>query len=404
MRVLISAYACEPNRGSEPEVGWQRALHMLAFADEVCVLTRSNNQSVIEADPLSHSDGLHFIYYDLPSWALKLKRHKWFTRAYFVLWQWGAYCEAARQHRDKPFDCVYHVTFASMQFGSFMGKLGIPFIVGPISGGERAPFRLRRSLPLCGQATELARDLGIFIQRCSPLSRAAFAAADRIYVTTRESLRLIPRKWRYKTAVQLAIAINDCTDLNIQRQRPDFPRFVYAGSLVYLKGVHLAIRALAEARATARGATLTLVGDGPAEKWLRSVAEQYGVTHAVEFAGHIPREQLIKVFSNYTALVFPSLHDSGGIVVLEALSRGIPVVCLDLGGPGIIVNSACGVVVPTVGANERGTVTRIAASMSFLAAMTDAQMAQLSQGVITRANELSWANLTKILVRPIDVV
>ena len=398
MRVLISAYACEPNRGSEPEVGWQRALHMLAFADEVCVLTRSNNQSVIEADPLSHSDGLHFIYYDLPSWALKLKRHKWFTRAYFVLWQWGAYCEAARQHRDKPFDCVYHVTFASMQFGSFMGKLGIPFIVGPISGGERAPFRLRRSLPLCGQATELARDLGIFIQRCSPLSRAAFAAADLIYVTTSDSLRLIPRRWRRKTSVHLAVAINNCATPNIERQPPVSPRFVFAGSLLYLKGAHLAIRALAQARATIPGATLTLIGDGPAEKWLRSVAKRCGVSHAVEFVGRVPRKQLINAFTSYTALVFPSLHDTGGMVVLEALSQGTPVVCFDLGGPGVIVNASCGIIVPTVGADEHCTVTRIANAMSILGAMSDAQSAQLSRGAIARASELSWTSLTKRLV------
>jgi len=86
MRVLLSAYACEPNKGSEPEVGWQRALHMLSIADEVWVLTRSNNRSVIEADPLSHSAGLHFIYYDLSKWALRLKRKFWFLPIYFVLW------------------------------------------------------------------------------------------------------------------------------------------------------------------------------------------------------------------------------------------------------------------------------------------------------------------------------
>jgi glycosyltransferase involved in cell wall biosynthesis len=290
-----------------------------------------------------------------------------------------------------------------MQFGSFMGKLGIPFIVGPIAGGERAPFRLRSNLPIRGQATELLRDLGILIQRYSPLSRAAFAAADRIYVTTAESLSLIPPKWRFKTAVHLAIATNDRAAQYIERQSPDFPRFVYAGSLIYLKGVHLAIRALAQVRATTHGATLTLIGDGPAERWLRSVAELCGVTHAVEFVGHIPREQLINAFSNYTALVFPSFHDTGGMVVLEALSQGTPVVCLDLGGPGIIVNASCGVVVPTANADEHSTVTRIANAMSFLGAMSDAQSARLSQGAIARANELSWASLTKELARRLDL-
>jgi len=397
MRVLLSAYACEPNRGSEPEVGWQRGLHMLTFVDEVWVLTRSNNRPVIEADPLSHSDDLHFIYYDLPGWALKLKRHTWFTRAYFVLWQWGAYREAARCHRDKPFDRVYHVTFASMQFGSFMGRLGIPFIIGPIAGGERAPFRLRKSLPIRGQVTELVRDLGILIQRCSPLSRSSYAAADRIYVTTTDSLKLIPRRWRYKASVHLAIAIDTLPFRNVRRQQPDPPRFVYAGSLIYLKGVHLAICALAQVIATTPDAKLTLIGDGPAEKWLRSVAERCGVAHAVEFAGRVPREQLINAFGNYTALVFPSLHDTGGLVVLEALSQGIPVVCLDLGGPGIIVNASCGVVVQTADADEQCTVTRIANAMTCMGTMSDDHSARLSQGAIARSDELSWASLTKCL-------
>lgn len=395
MRVLLSAYACEPNRGSEPEVGWQRALHMLSFADEVWVLTRSNNQPVIEADPLSQSNGLHFIYYDLPAWALKLKRHAWFLRVYCFFWQWGAYREAAKRHHDNPFDCVYHVTFVSMQYGSFMGRLGIPFVIGPIAGGERSPFRLRLSLPIRGQAIELLRDLGILIQRCNPLSRSALGAATRIYVTTAESLRLIPRKWRSKTEVHLAIATSKRATHNIERSPRDCPRFVFAGSLIYLKGAHLAIRALAEVRATVSGATLTLFGDGPAESWLRSEAERFGVTHAVEFAGRIPQEQLINLFKHYTVLVFPSLHDSGGSVVLEALSKGTPVVCLDLGGPGIIVNASCGVVVPTAGASEHDTVARIAAAMSYLGAMSDAHSARLSEGAIARANELSWASLTK---------
>lgn len=394
MRVLLSAYACEPNQGSEQEVGWQRALHMLALGDEVWVLTRSNSQTLIEADPLSHSHGLRFIYYDLPGWALKLKRHTWFRRVYFTLWQWGAYREASRQHRLTPFDSVYHVTFASMKFGSFMGRLGIPFVIGPIAGGERAPFRLRSSLPVRWQAAELLRDLGILIQRCSPFSRSAFAAADRIYVTTRESLRLIPRKWRFKTVVRLAIAANKCGARNIDRQQPDYPRFVYAGGLIYWKGAHLAIRALAQVRSTTPGATLTLIGDGPTEQWLRAVAEQCGVAHAVEFAGRIPREQLIDGFSHYTVLVFPSLHDSGGMVVLEALSRGTPVICLDLGGPSVIVNASCGVVVPTENADEAQTVIRLANAMGFLGSLSAFEWARFSMGAITRAKELSWPGLT----------
>lgn len=394
MRVLLSAYACEPNKGSEPEVGWQRALHMLSIADEVWVLTRSNNRSVIEADPLSHSAGLHFIYYDLSKWALRLKKHFWFLPIYFVLWQWGAYRLAARHHHENPFHRVYHVTFASMQFGSFMGRLGIPFVIGPVAGGERASFRLRKSMPIRGKICELLRDMGIVFQRFNPLSRAAFSSAEQIFVTTPSSLQLISPKWKSKTQVQLAIAIDNQADQNTEPRQMTSIRFVYAGRLLHWKGVHFAIRALAEARNTLPSASLTVIGTGPYERWLRDVAEEFGVTEAVEFAGPLPRQHLIDSLRSYTALVFPSLHDSGGFIVIEALSKGLPVISLDLGGPGIMVNESCGIVVPAVSADIMQTVAGVANAMISLATMSATESTQLSKGAVVRANELSWTKLT----------
>jgi glycosyltransferase involved in cell wall biosynthesis len=368
---------------------------MLAHADEVWVLTRGNNKSAIEADSLSYATGLHFIYYDLPAWALRIKNQSWFRSIYFILWQWGAYRFAARHHRNKPFDAVYHVTFASMQFGSFMGRLGIPFIIGPIAGGESAPFRLRRSMPMRSKASELLRDLGVLLQRLSPLARQAYAAAKHIYVTTPESLRLVPPKWRFKTTVHLAIATPGRAAHHDGLRPPGSPRFVFVGRLVHWKGVHFAIRALAEMRKTVPAATLTLIGIGPDEQRLRKLAKQYGVADSVEFAGYLPQQRLAGELRGYTALVFPSLHDSGGFVVLEALAEGLPVVCLDLGGPGAIVNGSCGMIVPTAHANEDQIVTKIADAMISLASISATGFGCLSEGAIARANELSWDELTR---------
>lgn len=395
MKVLLSAYACEPNRGSEQEIGWQRALHMRAHADEVWVLTRANNRSVIEAESSSHVPGLHFIYYDLPNWMRKLKKHFWFLPVYFVCWQWGAYRLAAIEQEKRRFDCVYHVTLSGMLAGSLMGALGIPLIVGPIAGGERAPFRLRRSMTLPCQVVELVRDLGIIFQRYSPLSTAAFAAARRIYVTTPDSLRLVRSKWHPKTQIQLSIAICRLTPQQSERAPSTLPRFVFVGRLLHWKGVHFAIRALAEARNAVPAATLTLIGTGPGERWLRRVAKKSGVADAVDFVGYLPRQQLLASLHNYTALVFPSLHDSGGSAVLEALQMGTPVVCLDLGGPGAMVNASCGIVIPTAHANEAQTVTSLANAMVSLASMTASASSRLSAGAIARANELSWEKLTE---------
>jgi glycosyltransferase involved in cell wall biosynthesis len=404
MRVLLSAYACEPNRGSEQEVGWQRALHMCAFADEVWVITRANNQEAIEADPQSKTAGLNFIYYDLPGWAVRFKKNeRWFLYIYCVLWQWGAYRVAAAHHRKLRFDCVYHVTFASMQFGSYMGRLGIPFVIGPVAGGERAPFSFRRGMTIRGKVSELLRDLGILIQSYSPLTRPAYAAATQIFVTTKDSLRLVPAKWRSKGSVQLAIGTHGDAIHNSESRAAKLPQFVFAGRLLHWKGIHLAIRALAEVRRTVPEATLTLMGEGPAESWLRDTARKHEVSEAVKFAGHVPRQQLIRSLGEYRALVFPSLHDSGGLVVLESFSNGVPVVCLDIGGPGIMVNQSCGIVVQTTHADEAQTVSALAKAMISVAQMTPAELEQLSRGAIARANELSWSALTARVARCVNV-
>jgi len=400
MRVLLSAYACEPNKGSEQEIGWQRALHMPPFADEVWVLTRSNNQTVIEADPLSRTRGLHFIYYDLPPWALRFKKLAGVLPIYIMMWQWGAYRLAAKHHREKRFDSVYHVTFSGMLSGSFMGRLGIPLIVGPIGGGERAPFPLRRGMPAVCRFKELLRDLGIILQRHNPLTCPALAAAERIYVTTPESLQLVQRKWRYKTEVQLSVGHSSSqTPQQTERRPSPLPRFVFVGRLLHWKGVHFAIRALDEARRTVPAATLTIFGSGPAERWLRDLAKSCGVADAVEFAGHVPHQQVVDSLLSYTALVFPSLHDSGGLAVLESFSRGLPVVCLDLGGPGVMVNGSCGFVIPTAHADEAQVVTEVANAMISLASMSATELERLSQGAIARAHELSWASLTERVAR-----
>jgi glycosyltransferase involved in cell wall biosynthesis len=395
MKVLLSAYSCEPNRGSEPEVGWQRALHMRAYADEVWVITRANNREAIEAESASRASGLHFIYYDLPQWVSKLKKQTWFLPIYFVLWQWGAYRTAKKSHRENHFDCVYHVTFATMLYGSFMGRLGIPFIIGPIGGGERAPFRLRRSMPILDKLKELLRDIGIALQRYSPLSNMAFGAAERIYVVTPDSLRLLRTKWHGKAEVQINVATRSQAIEQHERPALASPRFVFTGRMLHWKGAHLAIRALGEARKIIPAATLTLIGRGPDALWLSRLAAQCGVTDAVEFIDQLPLRQFSASLSGYSSMVFPSLHDSGGLVVLEAFSRGLPVICLDLGGPGTLVNESCGIVVSTKGMDEDQTVNGLAQAMIVLGTMPAQELARLSKGAIARANELSWAELTR---------
>ena len=130
-RVLLSCYACEPDKGSEPGVGWNWALAM-SEKFKVRVLTRSNNQNAIRQALLDiQKPNLSFLYYDLPQWVLTLKKKGLIsTSAYYILWQLGAKRMMGKSIDD--FDIVHHMTFnmfLSPGFGdlkkpsSFLGHL-----------------------------------------------------------------------------------------------------------------------------------------------------------------------------------------------------------------------------------------------------------------------------------------
>jgi len=394
MKLLMSAYACEPNQGSEAGIGWNWVLETTRLGHEVWALTRANNREVIERE-LSKTkpmENLKFLYYDLCPWTRWWKKGERGIYLYYLLWQWGAYLLAKKVHNVERFDQVHHITFASVRQPSFMGNLGIPFIFGPVAGGERAPWRLGRSYGWRGWVTECVRDLANFLPRMDPLVRRTFKQAERIYVTSEQTLSLLPRKYRQKTSVQLAIGFNPSELTSLPEQRnPDRKtngrfRILFVGRLLYWKGMHLGFQAFARLLEERPYARLTMVGKGRDERQWRTLAKKLGVGNRIDWVPWLDRKDLPEIFSSHDVFLFPSLHDSGGMVVLEAMAHGLPVVCLDLGGPGQIVDDTCGFVIKTKGLNEESVIWALANCLTKLAE-DSALRKRLSEGAAERVKK-----------------
>jgi glycosyltransferase involved in cell wall biosynthesis len=389
MKLLLSAYACEPDKGSEPGVGWNWAQALVRQGHQVHVITRANNRPAIENALKGDGSPLSFTYFDLPRWARAAKKWPGGIYLYYLMWQIGAYRLAKKIHLVRNFDCVQHVTFASYRQPSFMGGLGIPFIFGPVGGGETMPAQFRRGISMNGRLTEFFRDLASALISCDPLMRHTFSRANTIACTTSETLARIPRRFRGKCIVQPAIGINAWEiDTDYEGRVPRL-QFLFVGRLLYWKGVHLIIRAMASARDSVPGIKLKIIGDGGDRRWLQQAARQEGVESAIEWISAKPHDEISRQYRESIALVFPSLHDSGGMVVLEALAAGVPVICLDLGGPGAMVTAACGVVIEGRQASESSVIESLAQAMIELAA-TPARRSELSAGAVARAREMTW--------------
>ena len=399
-RILLSAYACEPGRGSEPAVGWSWATELARLGHEVTVITRTANRVAIEHDAdVPHN--LCFCYYDLPPWVQRCRRFPGCKALYYILWQWFAVQHIRRMFPSLPFDVVQHVTYVSARFPSFMGSLGIPFCFGPVSGGECVPGSLRTRFSFRERCRERLRDLSNVLVPFDPLMRRTFQQADRI-VTTRDTLPLVPQRWRHKTQVQLAVGLQRHGGVRVSRIATRNSRdlsLLYVGRLLDWKGVNIALKAVWRLQRVRPGIRFTIVGRGPARKRLVQLSNALGLHKNVRWVSWMPQQALARYYRAADLLLFPSLRDSGGMVVLEAMAEGLPVLCTDLGGPGVIVNATCGRAIRTAGRTPEQLGDDLANAIQEIITVPHL-LESLSYGARVRAHEFNFSNLVQALYPP----
>lgn len=402
MKLLLSAYSCEPGKGSESGVGWHWAEELSALGYEVWVLTRSNNREPIEealdAQPARHN--LHFIYYDLPKWASWWKIGGHFVRFYYLLWQIGAYQAVKRAHRDIGFDAVHHLTFGTVRQPSFLGGLGVPFIFGPAGGGERAPWPLRRGYGVSGWLADLTRDVLNGFIKYDPTMRLTYRQAHRIYLKSPQSRDPIPREWQDKARCHFEMGIDPPEGPEEDTAQAEAPglRVLYVGRFLYWKGMHLGLQAFASLLSADPNAHLTLVGKGKSESLWRRQARRLGIADHIDWVPWVEQNELGALYRRHDVFLFPSLHEASGNVVLEALAHGLPVVCLDLGGPALIVNESCGRVILTTDRGRAAVVGDLAAALTELRREPDTRQ-RLSQGARARVATMTWRAQVEQLYR-----
>jgi glycosyltransferase involved in cell wall biosynthesis len=391
LKVLISAYSCEPGKGSEPGVGWNHVKQAARF-HKVWVMTRSNNRALIEealaTEPMPN---VQWIYLDLPSWARFWKKGQRGVRFYYSLWQIVAYRKARKLHRDVCFDLAHHVTFVNYWLPTFLPLLPIPFVWGPVGGGESTPRSFRSFLSLRGRMYETTREFARALGELNPYVRFTARRAAMALATTHETEGRLRELGCRNVSVftQASLPAEEIHQFAEIAPRHDAPFRVFSmGRLVHLKGFDLGLRAFAQFHARFPESEYWLIGDGPERKRLEQLAMKLGVARATKFWGMMPREQAIATSFQCDILLFPALHESGGCVSVEAMAAGRPVICLDLGGPALQVTEATGIKIPVTSAEQ--AVTDLASAIERLA-LDPSRRAKLGEaGRLRIDQEFNW--------------
>lgn len=336
LKILAFAPACHPESGSERGVGWVWS-RLLAGLGDAWVLTRPRNREAIEAAAAELPEGHRprFVYVEVPGWPQRPGRGR--AAVHYFLWHAVALRAARRLHQEVGFDLVWHVTFANVWWGSLAALVGPPFVYGPVGGGAGAAWRTLPEYGLREAAVEGLRWLGVAAGRTvNPMARVAWQRARLILAQNPETAAWLPRRHRSKVEICPNPVLDERFDWGASvdvRDPGEVPTALFAGKLHSLKGPFLAVRAMVHLP----GWRLVICGRGPEEARYRRLAHRLGVADRVEFRGHLPRDDLLRVMrEEASVLLFPSLHDQAGWVVVEAAACGLPAVCVDRGGPPVL--------------------------------------------------------------------
>ncbi|WP_461140010.1 glycosyltransferase family 4 protein [Spirosoma pomorum] len=398
-KVLISAYSCVPDMGSEEGNGWYYSSLVSQQGYQVWCLTRDLGKSRIEQKlrTVPHPN-LNFVYVTLPRWAEKAF-HWGLVGMYFhyIYWQWTAWRMAKQLDQQHPFDLVHHVSYTSLQLGSFMYKLGRPFIYGPVGGGQETPASMRRYFGPYWWKEQLRSVVSQLLTRFNPGCYRSVQSANYLLVRNEDTRRLANTMGRVERIEKEIGGVGEKFIPSEPIHRPVHKtlELVWVGRLMPRKGLELSLHGLSKVDSRLP-VHLTIVGDGEMGQYIPDYLKTYQLGDRVTWVGKVSFDQIDRYYRQADAFYFTSLRDTQPAQVLEAMAYSLPVVTLDLHGQADLVSPATGIRVPVT--DSETVASELARAIEWLYHNPE-QRTEMGQNAYDFARQKNWSAKVKHVIR-----
>jgi glycosyltransferase involved in cell wall biosynthesis len=351
-KVLLSAYACSPIRGSEPGNGWSWAVNLARKGYEVWCLTNVEDKEVIitELKQLGLLN-LHMVFVDL---ALGLDKKLLNTSSktiylHYYLWRKKAAGIALQLHKEVHFDVGHHVTFGSFQQGTFLWKLkGAKIIFGPVGGGQEALPEFKEYFGPAWKIEKIRSLISKFSIKFSSNLKNTVSRSDYILVTNQDTADIV-KKIKSDQSGRVHLVLDNAIPFSMQnlefihREPGKKLNLLWVGRMLPRKGLNLILHALSKVPEHI-DYTFTIVGGGEQSKFIDGWIKQYNLNpDRLRLLGQIPFTEVVHHYEKADVFIFCSLRDSCPAQLNEAMAFGLPVITLDIHGSSLAVSNDCGI-------------------------------------------------------------
>ena len=347
MNYLISAYSVNPYKGSEDSIGWNWVLQYeknYKEGDRIILLTKKFNEKDtrrgLKEFNIQH---VELVIVDVPN-ALNWfrEKHSAFHHMYYILWQHWAWLWV--KHSGIRFDVIHHVTMNDYRIPSELYKAkGAKVIWGPMGGAQVTPRPLK-----VYEKNQLVASFREFVNKsCSwnPFYKKALRSYYKIYCINNETQKQISRVVGKDVPLMPELALRDeYKNLPIQKRNNDILKIVFVGRLIGKKGIAFLVDALS-LMPTDMDWELLIFGDGDDRALIEKQIADSGIGKNVKLMGNRPLDQIAEAYQQADVFVLPSLRETSGNVLLEAMAYAVPIVAFDTSFCKELSNKQCGIFV-----------------------------------------------------------
>lgn len=345
MRILYIAYSCDPYSGSEDKIGWNIPFES-AKTNEVYLITKEEHRDNIKRYISENNRSNLYIYFvDIPG------LYKKFFDGFFYsgrlnVWNRRVFPLAKEICEKKNIEIIHQITPIEFRsIGNYGQIKNTKFICGPLGGGEQIPHALKSYMKKHWAVEIIRKSINQYSKMKLKLL-GKLKKCDYILFANSETRDFLIKEKELSDEKQIIteIAISEKNISYKKRKKDDYEviHFLVAGRLIYRKGYDFLLDAM-ERIPDQYSYQCRIVGSGPEyESIEKRCLHNKQLQGRVILAGRIPYDQMEKEYNWADVLIMPSLRETTGSVILEAMAQGIPVITIGKFGGSKLVDDCVG--------------------------------------------------------------